>query len=243
MSDDLATGRALGSDSPIPFGPGLGAWALAWILGSVVFAAVAISAMGNDLGDELTIPTLTVVSLVGWATFIAMLVTVSRRLGTGDPIADYAVAFRPVDLVGIPIGVATQFLLVPALYWPLRQIWPETFSRERLEERAQDLADRADGTNAVLLVLVVVVGAPIVEELVYRGLLQRSLSNLITVWPALAFTSLGFAFIHFAWVELPGLFVAGLVFGAGVVLTRRLGVAIITHAAFNAAGVAIVLSS
>ena len=69
------------------------------------------------------------------------------------------------------------------------------------------------------------------------------MSNLITVWPALAFTSLGFAFIHFAWVELPGLFVAGLVFGAGVVLTRRLGVAIITHAAFNAAGVAIVLSS
>ncbi len=244
VSDDLATGtaRRAGPVAPIPFGAAFGAWLGAWLLGAVVLAAIAITAMGNELGDELSIPTLTVVSLVGWATFVAMLVVVSRRFGTGDPVSDYAVAFRPIDLVGIPIGVATQFLVVPALYWPLRQIWSDTFSRERLEERAQDLADRADGANAILLVLVVVVGAPIVEELVYRGLLQRSLSNAITVWPALVIASLGFAFIHFAWVELPGLFVAGLVFGAGLVLTGRLGLAIVTHAAFNAAGVAVVLS-
>ena len=108
--------RPAGGTSPIPFGPAFGAWSLAWLLGSAVFAAIAIAAMGNELGDELSIATLAVVSLVGWATFVTMLVLVSRRYGTGDPAADYAVAFRPIDLVGIPIGVATQFLLVPALY-------------------------------------------------------------------------------------------------------------------------------
>ncbi len=245
MPDDVAIdvpSRATNA-SPIPFGPALGSWAAAWILGSAVLAGLAIAAMGHELGDDLSIGTLGVVSLVGWGTFLVMLVMVSRRFGTGDVRADLAVAFRPIDLVGIPIGVATQFLLVPGLYWPLRRLWPDTFSTDAIEERAQDLADRADGAMVVVLVLVVVVGAPIVEELVYRGLLQRSLTNIVTAWPALVLTALGFAFIHFAWVELPGLFLAGLVFGAGLIVTGRLGTSIVIHAAFNVAGVAVVLSN
>ena len=58
---------------------------------------------------------------------------------------------------------------MPLVYVPLRAWWPETFSDDRLEETARDLVDRADGAAVVVLVLVVVVGAPIVEELVYRG--------------------------------------------------------------------------
>ena len=38
------------------------------------------------------------------------------------------------------------------------------------------MADRAGGFDTVLLVVVVVIGAPFVEELLYRGLIQRSLS-------------------------------------------------------------------
>lgn len=231
------------SPSPIPFGPAFGWWAAAWILGSALLAGIVIAAMGNELGDDLGIGTLAVVSMVGWASFLTMLVLVSRRFGSGDVIADLAVAFRPVDLVGIPVGVVLQLGVLQALYWPLRRIWPDTFSTEAIEERAQDLADRADGIMVVVLVLVVVVGAPIVEELVYRGLLQRSLTNAITAWPALLFVSLGFAFIHFSWVEIPGLFVAGLAFGAGLIVTGRLGTAIVIHAAFNATGVVLVLGS
>ena len=66
----------------------------------------------------------------------------------------------------------------------------------------------------MLLVLIVVVGAPIVEELVYRGLLQGSFSARFSdrsrrcSWRAACF-----ALIHFRPVEYPGLFVVGLVFG------------------------------
>ena len=63
---------------------------------------------------------------------------------------------------------------MPLVYVPLRAWWPDTFSDDRLEETARDLVDRADGAAVVVLVLVVVIGAPIVEELVYRGLLQGS---------------------------------------------------------------------
>jgi membrane protease YdiL (CAAX protease family) len=51
-----------------------------------------------------------------------------------------------------------------------------------------------------------------------------------------------FALVHFSPVEYPGLFLAGLVFGGCVVATGRIGPAILTHAAFNAVGLVIVLS-
>ncbi len=68
--------------------------------------------------------------------------------------------------------------------------------------------------------LIVVVGAPIVEELVYRGLLQRSLTSVVNAGPALVIIAMWFSLIHLSPVEYPGLFLAGLVFGAGVVADR-----------------------
>jgi membrane protease YdiL (CAAX protease family) len=229
--------------SPIGFPPAAATWALGWVIGMGLLGSLVVAASGTEAGDDISIATLALVSMVGWATFLVALTVTSRRHGSGDVVRDYAVRFEPADLIGVVLGAATQLVLVPVLYWPLRQIWPDTFAPERLEERAQDLADRAGGVSTVLLVLVVVVGAPIVEELVYRGLLQRSLSNLITPWPALGFTALWFAFIHLSWIEIPGLFLAGLVFGACVVVTRRIGTAIVTHAAFNAVGIWVVLSN
>ncbi|MCU0260549.1 MAG: CPBP family intramembrane metalloprotease, partial [Ilumatobacteraceae bacterium] len=142
------------------------------------------------------------------------------------------------DLVGVPIGVLAQLVLVPVVYVPLRAVWPDTFSERALEETARDLIDRATGGSAVLLVLMVVVGAPIVEELVYRGLLQGSLARRINEPLALLVASGWFALIHFRPVEYPGLFVAGLVFGGCFLVTGRLGTAIVAHVAFNAAGLA-----
>ena len=174
---------------------------------------------------------------------IAALVLASRRWGTGDVVGDYGCVFRPIDLVGIPLGVATQLAFVPALYMPLRGLWPDTFSDERLEERAQDLADRAGGWLTVLLVIVVVVAAPLVEEFVYRGLLQRSVQTVIGPGFALVSVAAWFALVHFSPVEYPGLFLAGLIFGGCVLVTGRIGPSIVTHAAFNATGLIIVLQS
>ncbi len=236
----VATRR--GPDRPvIGVGPAVGTWAFGWGVGSVIAAPVIIVLLGASLGDDLTISQLAAASAATWAVMVLALASASRRFGTGDVLDDYAARFRPIDLVGVPLGVATQFLFVPWLYVPLRGIWPSTFSDERIEERAQELADKAGGWTTVLLVLVVVVGAPIVEEFVYRGLLQRSASKVIGAGVALVSTSAWFALVHFSPVEYPGLFLAGLVFGACVVATGRIGPAIVTHAAFNAAGLVVVL--
>ena len=228
---------------PIGVGPALGTWAVGWGVGSIVAAPVVIVLLGGSLGDDLTIAQLAAASAATWAVMVVALVWASRRFGTGDVLDDYAVRFRTVDLVGVPLGIVTQLLFVPWLYVPLRGIWPSTFSDEQIEERAQELADKADGWTTLLLVVVVVVGAPVVEELVYRGLLQRSVSTAIGAGFALVTTSVFFALVHFSPVEYPGLFLAGLVFGGCVVVTGRIGPAIVTHAAFNAAGLFVVLDS
>lgn len=227
----------------IPFAPAAATWALGWVAGSVVLGTVLVAAMGSPTGDELSIAQLFVVVMGSWLVFLVALSIVSRKFGSGVWIADFGARFRPVDLVGIPVGILTQLVLIPVLYVPLRGLWPDTFSQQRVEERAQDLADRAHGFSAVLLVLIVVVGAPIVEELVYRGMLQRSLATAIEAAPALLVTAAWFSLIHLSPVEYPGLFLAGLVFGAAVLATNRIGPAIVTHAAFNATGIIMVLSN
>lgn len=229
-----------GTDATISTGVAIGTWGASWALGMLVLGPLAIVAMGAELGDDLTVPQLAAATAVGWVAFCAALVLASHRAGTAHFGRDYAVAFRPIDLVGIPVGIVLQIGVIPLMYRPLRALWPTTFSTEDVEQRANDLVDRAGDRWAWLLVIVVVIGAPVIEELVYRGLLQRSISRTVGVTSGLLLTSLWFALIHPSAVEWPGLFVAGLGFGIGVVLTGRIGMGIATHMAFNAAGLAVI---
>ena len=214
------------------------------MVGMGLAGQLVLVALGVD-GDDYTIPQIALSIVVSWTVFLAAMAFTSDRYGAGDRFGDfvdhYALEFRPIDLVGVPVGALMQLLVVPLVYVPLRELWPETFSESELEERAQELADKANGWTVVLLFLVVAIGAPVVEELVYRGLLQRSMATVTGAAPALVLTSIWFALIHFTPVEYPGLFVAGLGFGAGLLLTNRIGPSIVTHAAFNATGLTLAL--
>lgn len=243
MTTPVDAATQVSAASPFRFPAAVGIWAAGWGGGTLVAAPLVIALMGASLSDDLSIPQLSVVSVATWTVMAVVLVAASRRLGSGDVRNDYAVAFRPIDLVGIPVGVVTQLALVPALYVPLQRVWPDTFDDDEIAARAQDLVDRAGGWLTVLLAVVVVAGAPLVEEVVYRGLLQRSAATAVGPAFGLVSTSLFFSIVHFSPVEYPGLFLAGLVFGAGVLLTGRIGSAIVTHAAFNATGLIMVMQS
>lgn len=218
-------------------------WFLAWFTGQLAFLLVA-QITGQTGPDGVTsIPVLALAITATWAAYVAGLWWASQRAGSGDPVTDYAIAFRPGDAAALPIGILAQLVVVPVVYLPLRAVWPSTFTDDRLEETARDLVDRATGASAVVLVAVVVVGAPLVEELVYRGLLQGSLAARINDALALIVASAWFALIHFRPVEYPGLFVAGLIFGGCFLVTGRLGTAIVAHASFNLTGLLAVWAS
>ena len=217
----------------------IAAFVLTWVVAAL--ASSLVIAVGQKPDDDTSIPMLAASLLVGWTVFLTGTWLASRQLGTGDVRADFALTARPIDLLGIPIGVATQLLLVPVLYLPLRAVWPDVFDDDALTETANDLIDRADGGLIVVLFLLVVIGAPFVEEVVYRGLLQRPLLDRLPALPVVVGVAALFAVIHFRPVEYPGLFVAGLVFGVCAWRTGRIGMAVAAHVAFNATGLGLAL--
>jgi hypothetical protein len=240
VADTALTSTGTGA-AAIPTGRALATWFASWLIGPLFVAGLVLAAVNGGF-DDPSIPSIVAGTAAGWVVFLAALSWTSTHAGSGDFLADYAVRWRPVDLIGVPAGVVTQLVLLPVLYSPLQRWFPDTFSDGDLEERAQELVDKAGGVKTVLLVLMVAVGAPIVEELVYRGLLQRSVARSIGAVPSLLVVSLLFACIHISPAEIPGLFLAGLLFGTCVVLTGRLGPAMLAHASFNATALVVLLS-
>lgn len=220
---------------PIPARFGLPAFAATWLCAAVASSIPVV--VFADPDDPLPIPVVAASLVLGWISFLVGARLTSRSYGSGDVVADLGIVARPIDVIGIPIGMLAQVGLVPLVYLPLSELWPATFNEAALTETAKDLVDRADGALLPLLILLVVIGAPIVEEIVYRGLLQRPLLTNFSAPFVIVFVAAIFALIHFRPVEYPGLFVAGLVFGFCAWRTGRVGMAIAAHLGFNLTGI------
>ena len=230
----------------VAFPRALAAWAVAWVVGGGILGAIVLGALGGGSGEPLTPIRLAAVALVSWLALLGAVVAVARSEGVGwvGVVGLGTVPWLRVgDLWAVVAGVVAQTVLIPVVYLPLRAVWPETFAPDRLSDTARDLVDAADGAGIALLIVVVAAGAPIVEEIVYRGLLQRSLAARVGGPSAILLVSGLFALIHLRWVELPGLFAAGLLFGLCLHRTGRLGTAILAHAAFNLTGLIAVLAT
>lgn len=233
-SDRRFTGRPI--DVPVA----VLTWLVAFFAGTALSTAILAASGVDDTGDA-SIPVLFAGVSATWVAYLAGAWWASQRAGSGSPVADYGLRFAPMDALGIPLGVLTQLALVPLTYVPLTRLWPSTFTDDSLDKTARDLVDRASGAGLALLIVMVCVGAPLVEEIVYRGMLQRSLAGRLHQVLAVVIVAAWFALIHFRPVEFPGLFVFGLVVGASTLAVGRLGLAVVTHVAFNAAGLALAM--
>jgi membrane protease YdiL (CAAX protease family) len=89
--------------------------------------------------------------------------------------------------------------------------------------------------NKVVLFAAIALIAPLLEELLFRGLLQNSLSKKMPVWAAILTASAIFAAVHMDYHAFPPLLVMGAVFGLLYHLTGSLRVNILAHALNNAA--------
>lgn len=215
----------------------MGAWLVSQVLASVVVAVLG----GGESASETPIGVLAVALVAGWSAILAGMWVASDRAGSGRPTDDYGISFAPIDALGLGIGALSQLVLVKVVYLPLEEIWPNTFTDDRLQENAKDLIDRAGGASTLLLFVIVAFGAPVVEELFYRGLLQRSLAARFNDGVVVVGVAAVFALVHFRPVEYPGLFAFGLVLGLTAIRTDRLGMPILTHIGFNVTGLLLAL--
>jgi membrane protease YdiL (CAAX protease family) len=142
--------------------------------------------------------------------------------------------------LGIVIGVASQYLLVPLLELPLQPFVHNLNSQ--LAHPAQQLLSPAQYNTASLVVLTILVcvGSPVVEELFFRGLLLRGLLGRFAglgrrLGPALSIvvTGLVFGLVHFEKLQFLGLAGFGMLLAYVAYRTGRLGPTIMAHVAFN----------
>ncbi|MCW2525692.1 MAG: Conserved rane protein of unknown function [Pseudonocardiales bacterium] len=118
----------------------------------------------------------------------------------------------------------------------------------RASKEAQNVhVDRVTVVGVILLVAVVVIMAPLVEETLFRGVLLRTFMRRMGFWPAAILSTVIFAGLHVYEVDtLAGaLTLAGSVACLGIVncylnrLTDRVFPGMLTHAAFN--GLAVIV--
>lgn len=204
---------------------------------STVFTVLIYGVAGWSADEKPPLWGVAILQVPLWVGLVGTVLWASRQKGLGLR-EDFGWSMRWFDpLVGIAVGLVMQLVVMPLLYIPLLALFDRT--AEDLEAPARSLADRATGPASwVVLVVIVVVGAPVVEELFYRGLLLRSLEKRgMASWAAVVVSGLLFGAMHFEGLQFAGLFAFGVVLAAMVVRTGRLGPAIWAHAAFNAATV------
>ena len=104
----------------------------------------------------------------------------------------------------------------------------------------QELVDKSQGLAYIGLLLSVAVGAPIVEELFFRGLLLRSLQKRFHNGLAVFLSAVAFGLAHGSTLPVDAVvlvMVSLMAFGAVLAVlairTGRLGPGIVAHAAFN----------
>jgi membrane protease YdiL (CAAX protease family) len=111
---------------------------------------------------------------------------------------------------------------------------PETIAHDTLRQLMESPPD----VWFALMTFSVVIIAPVIEEVQYRGLLQESLRRFgLGRWPAVLVTSAAFAAMHLSIADphaVAALFVLSLGFGWAYERTGRLLAPIVMHIAFNA---------
>jgi membrane protease YdiL (CAAX protease family) len=237
--DEPFAARAARSVEPTPSLPALPAAVIGFVVGvAACFLAPSLVAGEHPLLSQ-------VVSSAGlWLGLLAACGIVSARHGTGSIVNDLGFRFRWIDVgIGLGASIAGRMATAAALA-------PLPVPSTRLRDLGTDyLPSGSPGLGTVVVVaLIVCVGAPVVEELFFRGLLQPRLVERLGGVAGVATTSVLFGAAHLiGWAGAISLLQAWAIAAAGLILgylresTGRLGPSIMAHFFFNAQVVALVV--
>jgi membrane protease YdiL (CAAX protease family) len=220
-------------DAPVRWGMGdatLGT-VLTLVVPTVVAVLVVVVTGRHDL-DDIPLWGTALLQVPLWAGLLGSPLWASMVKGSRSLARDFGLRMRLSD---VPLGLAAGFvgqivlLLVLSLAYHLLGI-----DVDKVGETAKDLtAGAKDPVGVILLVVIVVVAAPIFEELFYRGLWLRAIERRFGTVAAVIGSSVLFGLVHFQPYDLPALIGFGALAAVLTVRTGRLGPAIWAHVAFN----------
>jgi membrane protease YdiL (CAAX protease family) len=259
MTDSLGSGPPPPLDPPPPAGqpaanPGYRQrpwWseidvllAIVWFVFAMLIAGIVTGIAATIGGDDLTSSPVYAL-FFGTLSFQILQATypwlVSRRKGLGIDIDWKFTSSLPSD-IGIGFAMAVGcFIASQVMVIGVSQL----VGLENSDDASNTdiLTDNKGSIWIIGIVLLVVVGAPLAEELLFRGLILRVLQKSFGSVFAIIASSLLFAIPHWqpnaTWQEtmvlLSALGTVGLVLAIGAVKTDRLGPSVIAHFFFNGA--------
>lgn len=197
--------------------------------------APASATTSNSLGALLA-------SLLGlWTGLLGSVIYASKKKGSGSLKDDFGLKRLQIQdaVIGIPVGILGQLVLIPLLYLPLERLVPNLANK--LNQPAQSITSLGHGQGQILLILFLVVGAPIIEETYFRGLLIGALkhrfnrfSETTSSFLAAIASAVLFGLAHAEPIQLLGLAAFGLVLAGLRLKFGRLAPGMFAHGAFNA---------
>lgn len=224
----------------LPLAAGLGALL-------VLTLSLLVSKYVLDLLVDFEWPVAVYVALlavVGYGPSIAWWWFASERWGSGDRFRDVGATPRWSDLAWGPlVWLATIVVQVFVGAIVLAFDVP-------LSNNTDDIGRlSADRTYTVAIVIAAVVAAPLVEELVFRGLVMRSLLSKLPAVIAVGLQGILFGVAHVDPVRGTGniglaiiLSGVGISLGSAAYLLRRIGPTVVAHAIFNGVVMILLLS-
>jgi membrane protease YdiL (CAAX protease family) len=213
---------------------------LGGFLASNVIALVILAAHHNVTSSLNSSTAIGVEELGLWIFFIGGAGYASHRYLSGRLRDDFGlhVQLWPDLPLGLLVGALCQLVVVPVLYLPF-EIGNPSFSKS-LSQPAQFLIGSGRNGGELIVAAVVVVGAPIVEELFFRGLVLQSVlgrfrdgGSRVARTTAIIVSAAVFALVHFEPLQFLGLVAVGVILGYAKVRSNRLGLSIFIHAGFN----------
>lgn len=217
------------------------------LVGFVLAEAASVGAvlLAVELGvSRRSVATLAVAGVTLWAGLLLACVVAVRRHGSGSLRDLGLVGLRRADVgAGIVSSIVARIAGAAAAAGLILVLPDESYgeSTSLLDQ------DRPGVAAAIVVVLVVVIGAPFVEELFFRGLVQTVLVRRLGAAPALVVQAITFGAVHYQVgmavgnfaITLAVISIAGLTLGIVRWHYGRLGPAIVAHAAFNLVAVVV----
>ncbi len=231
--------------------------ALGVFIGVQLLGIAVARLSGIRLADTFAVGLFNFVNgVLSYGAFALVLVVASRRRGLGTLAADFGLQFKPVDIL-LGIGGALLGKLAGVFFGILAVIITGTSPEHG------NLALSPDSLWIILNAIVIAsFVAPLVEELVFRGLILRAVRNLVlrrnvteqprservrtrAVVISILVSSAAFAALHLAQADSPAMlivlggstFAVGIIHAALAIRTGRLGPSIISHALYNGSSV------
>ena len=202
------------------------------LLLSVLVSSVALGVVGEDDFGDLPLWGTALLQVPLWIALLGVPLATTALKGRRSLRRDFGFAMRWTDVpVGLALGLGLQLVLgiILQVLYPLFGL-----DLDRVGDSAKELtADATNGIGVAIVILIAAVGAPLFEELFYRGLFLRAVQRRFGDVVAVVLPALVFGLVHFQLFDLPALVLFGVAMGVVTLRVGRLGLAIWAHVAFN----------